>query len=123
MNISQADRDAIRDTIAAQLEAFQADDGSQAFLYATPEIRQQFKTVANFMQMVKTAYAPVYRPRGVLFGSLDEMQGTPAQSVFFMGATGEVVQAMYLMQQTPAGDWRIAGCFLVPMDEILDVEE
>ena len=123
MEIPQTDGEAIRAVIAAQLAAFRANNGSQAFLYAAPAIREQFKTVDNFIHMVKTAYAPVYQPRGVLFGTVSTMQGIPAQSVFFMGADGEVVQAVYLMEKLVSGDWRIAGCFLVPMDEILDGEE
>jgi hypothetical protein len=117
MDLSPADRDAIRSVITAQLDAFQADDGLQAFHYAAPAIRQQFKTVANFMAMVKVSYPAVYRPRGVIFSGLTEMQGLPAQAVLLMGQGGEVVKALYLMQCQTTGDWRIAGCFLVPVEE------
>jgi len=118
MDLAETDREAIRRVIIAQIEAFQADDGIQAFLYAAPAIRQQFKTVANFMRMVKTSYEPVYRPRGVVFGELTEMQGFPAQTVFIMAQTRDIVKAVYVMQQQPSMDWRIAGCVLVPVEEI-----
>ena len=118
MDLAKTDHDEIRRVIIAQLEAFQADDGIQAFLYAAPSIRRQFKTVANFMEMVQHAYYAVYRPRGVLFGELTEMQGFPAQVVFLMDQNNDLVKAMYLMQQQPSMDWRIAGCFLVPVEEI-----
>lgn len=118
MNLSGADQQAIRGVISAQLEAFQTDDGDKAFYYAAPAIQEQFKTVGNFMQMVKNSYQPVYRPRGVIFSELTEMQGFPAQSVLLMAETGEVINAIYLMQQQSSGDWRIAGCFLMPVEEI-----
>ncbi|NER80148.1 MAG: DUF4864 domain-containing protein [Leptolyngbya sp. SIO1D8] len=118
MELEKTDRDAIRRIIIAQIEAFQADDGIQALLYAAPTIRQQFKTVANFMSMVRDSYYAVYRPRGVLFGELTEMQGFPAQNVFIMSQSCEIVKAVYLMQQQASMDWRIAGCFLVPVEEI-----
>lgn len=118
MDLAETDRDAIRRVIIAQLEAFQTDDGIQAFLYAAPAIRDQFKTVANFMHMVRTSYQAVYRPRGVIMGELTTMQGFPAQAVFVMSQTGEIIKAMYLMQRQPSMDWRIAGCFLVPVEEI-----
>lgn len=118
MDLADTDRKAIRQVIIAQLEAFQADDGIQAFLYAAPSIRQQFKTVANFMHMVQSSYHPVYRPRGVIFGELTEMQGFPAQALFVMAQSGEIFKATYLMQQQPSMDWRIVGCFLVPVEEI-----
>lgn len=117
-DLTETDYDAIRRVIIAQMEAFQADDGIQAFLYAAPTIRQQFQTVANFMHMVRNSYHPIYRPRGVIFGELTEMQGFPAQAVFLMSQRGEIVKAVYLMQQQSSRDWRIAGCFLVPIEEI-----
>lgn len=116
--LTDTDRDAIRRIIIAQIEAFQSDDGIQAFLYAAPSIRQQFKSVGNFMRMVRGSYHAIYRPRSVLFGELMEMQGLPAQTVFLMAPNGEVVKAIYLMQQQPSKDWRIAGCFLVPIEEV-----
>jgi hypothetical protein len=117
MDLADTDRDAIRRVIVAQIEAFQSDDGIQAFLYATPAIRQQFKSVGNFMRMVRGSYPTIYRPRTVMFGNLREMQGFPAQTVFLMAQNGDVVKAIYLMQQQPSKDWRIAGCFLVPIEE------
>ncbi|MEM1308991.1 MAG: DUF4864 domain-containing protein [Cyanobacteria bacterium P01_H01_bin.153] len=116
--LTDTDKDAIRRVITAQIDAFLADDGIQAFLYAAPSIRQQFKSVGNFMRMVRSSYHAVYRPRGVLFGELTEMQGFPAQVVFLMSQDGDVFKAIYLMQRQPSNDWRIAGCFLVPMEEI-----
>ena len=117
MDLAETDRNAIRQVITAQLEAFQADDGIQAFLYAAPTIRHQFKTVTNFMHMVRSAYHPVYRPRGIIFGELTEMQGLPAQILLVMDQNGVIVKAVYLMERQPSGDWRIAGCFLVPVEE------
>ena len=116
--LTETDRDAIRRVIIAQIEAFQSDDGIQAFLYAAPSIRQQFKSVGNFMRMVRSSYHAIYRPRSVLFGELREMQGFPAQVVFLMAQDGAIVKAVYLMQQQSSKDWRIAGCFLAPVDEI-----
>lgn len=118
MEFTDTDKDAIRRVIIAQIEAFQSDDGIQAFLYAAPSIRQQFKSVGNFMRMVRSSYYPVYRPRSVVFGGLTEIQGFPAQAVFLMAQNGDIVKAIYLMQQQPSKDWRIAGCFLVPVEEI-----
>jgi ketosteroid isomerase-like protein len=118
MNMSATNQQAIRSVITAQLDAFQADDGLQAFHYAAPVIRQQFKTVANFMGMVKTAYPAVYRPRSVIFGELTTLQGQPAQIVLLMAPSGNIVKAVYVMQQQPCGDWRIAGCFLGSLDDI-----
>jgi hypothetical protein len=117
MDLSATDRQAIRSVITAQLDAFRSDDGLQAFHYAAPTIRQQFKTVANFMHMVKTAYPAVYRPRSVMFSELATLQGQPTQAVLLMAPNGSIVKAIYVMQQQPDSDWRIAGCFLMPLGD------
>lgn len=105
----------IRALIQRQLEAFQQDDAEAAFAFASPGIQAQFGTPENFMQMVKIGYAPVYRPRAVIFADLMIIEEMPAQIVMLMGADEELVEAVYLMQQQPEGEWRIHGCFLAPV--------
>ena len=61
--VSDSDRNAIRQVIENQLAAFQRDDGSEAFSYASPGIQRRFGTPDNFMAMVRSGYAAVYRPR------------------------------------------------------------
>src|SRR5262245_61844623 len=65
--ISDADARAVRQVLEAQLEAFKRDDAARAFSYATPGIRDTFRTAENFMAMVREQYAVVYRPRSVSF--------------------------------------------------------
>jgi hypothetical protein len=110
--IGDADRNAIRDVVEAQLAAFQADDGALAFSYASPTIQRQFGTAENFMLMVRTGYLPVYRPRDVEFGPVIEFQGQPTQLVLLVGPDLQVVAAYYLMEKQPDGGWRIDGCVL-----------
>lgn len=113
--MTPTDEAAIRSVIQRQLEAFQRDDAEAAFAFASPEIQAQFGTSANFIYCVKTGYAPVYRPRAVVFEDLTTIEGMPAQRVMLMGANQELVQATYLMQQQFSSDWRIHGCFLTPI--------
>lgn len=109
------DRNAIRLVISQQLDGFQKDDAQQAFSYASPAIQAQFGTPENFIEMVKTAYPPVYRPRSVLFSDLTTLEGYPTQQVILMDESGQLVRALYLMHQLANGMWRIAGCYLVPV--------
>ena len=71
-----AEKGAIRKVIEAQIGAFRADDGERAFGYASPNIRQIFRSAENFMAMVRNGYQPVYRPRSVRFGDLVEVETT-----------------------------------------------
>jgi len=118
--LDEADRQAIRSVIEAQLAAFQADDGASAFGFASPSIQQMFGDPATFLAMVRTGYMPVYRPREVRFQRLILYQGEPVQLVLLVGPDLEVVTAYYAMQKQPDGTWRINGCFLRPAaDEAL----
>lgn len=104
---------AIRLVIEQQLAAFQRDDGAEAFSYAAPGIQRRFQTPEIFMQMVRSGYAPVYRPREVEFRELRVNGQTIQQEVLFVGPDGKPVLALYTMQQQPDGSWRIAGVILL----------
>lgn len=117
MDIPQADQAAIREVVEQQLLAFQNDDAFRAFSFASPGIRRQFGTVDDFMQMVKTAYYPVYRPRSVVFEAIIQMESMPAQPVVLMAEDGNVFRGVYLMECQTKGDWRIAGCYLMPIGD------
>jgi Domain of unknown function (DUF4864) len=107
-----ADAAAIRGVIEAQLKAFQADDGAQAFSYASPAIQSIFKDPDTFMSMVRAGYQPVYRPREVEFRDLVPVQGRLTQRVLVVGPDGVPVVAQYVMERQPDGSWRIDGCAL-----------
>ncbi|HZA66611.1 MAG TPA: DUF4864 domain-containing protein [Geminicoccaceae bacterium] len=111
-DLADRDRAAIRTTIERQLAAFQRDDGPAAFTYAAPSIKERFGTPENFMNMVRTGYEPVYRPREVEFHEVVAVQGAPAQEVLVIDRNGVAYLAYYLMQQQPGGQWLISGCIL-----------
>jgi len=111
--VPPAEEQAIREVIQSQLDAFQRDDASGAYAYASPSIQQMFTTPDIFMEMVKMGYQPVYRPREVEFRKLGDVNGTLVQDVFVVGPDGQPVLARYSMQKQPDGSWRINGCALV----------
>lgn len=110
--VSPADARAVRAVIEAQLDAFQHDDAARAFSYAAPGIRETFRTAENFMEMVRTQYAVVYRPSRVEFEEPLLFNGDLAQPVRFTDAEGRLWLAIYPMQRAPDGGWSINGCFL-----------
>lgn len=96
--------------ISTQIRAFGADDGQRAFSFASPGIRRKFKTVENFMAMVKSGYSPVYRPRSVKFGAVTrEFAGRPTQRVVLVDQRGRIWIALYAFEQQADGSWRIDG--------------
>jgi len=110
--VSATDGAAIRKVIEDQIAAFKREDGVAAFGFASPDIRETFGSADQFMNMVRSGYQPVYRPRRIEFGAIEEIEGTPAQHVWVVGPDGEDVEAIYYMQRQPDGSWRINGCDL-----------
>jgi hypothetical protein len=109
-----ADETDFQRIISEQIAAFQADDGAKAFSFAAPVIRQKFAAPDIFMQMVKTGYAPVYRPRSYAFGAVTkELNGRPTQRVRIIDEQGLMWTALYAFEQQPDGSWLIAGVVLV----------
>ena len=110
--LSAADARAVREVIEAQLDAFRQDDAQRAFSYATAGIREQFRTPENFMEMVRTSYAVVYRPKTVKFEAPEVIDDEVIQPVRLTDADGRAWIAVYPMQREPDGAWRINGCQL-----------
>jgi len=106
--------DAIKAIITEQLAALQAGDGSKAFTYATPGIRQQFGTPDNFLFMVRTAYGALIAARYSEFLEGTVIEGRVIQPLRLIGADNTVRVALYTMERQPDGGWKIAGCALAP---------
>ncbi len=111
-DVSATDREAIRQIIQRQVDAFRRDDADAAFGYASPEIQHLFGTSEIFMEMVRQGYQPVYRPRVFDFEEIVTVNGRPTQKVRVIGPDGRPVTAFYPMRRQPDGTWRIDGCFL-----------
>jgi len=111
--VPREDAAAVRRVIEAQIDAFRKDDGARAFSYATDGIRMTFITAENFMEMVRTQYAVVYRPRTVVFDP-PELAGPNdiVQPVRLTDAEGRAWLAIYPMQRGSDGVWRTNGCQL-----------
>ena len=115
--LAAPDQQAIRQVIEAQLDAFQHDDGAKAFGFATPAIQQKFGDAATFMQMVKSGYSAVYRPRSVAFERLVDTEFGPDQILKLIGPDGHGYTAHYIMQKQADGSWMINGCYLTMVED------
>ncbi len=111
--LSTDDARAMRGIVEAQLEAFQHDDAPRAFSYATPGIQETFRTPEIFLEMVRSSYGVVYRPRSVAFGEPLVSGGEVLQPVRMTDAEGRPWLALYPMERQADGGWRINGCRLL----------
>jgi len=113
----ETSRQAAERIIRAQMQAFQAGDAGAAFSFASPDLQAKFGSPTVFMEMVRTGYAPVYRPRAVEFRDLVDTPHGPDQQVFVIGPDGRGYIAHYMMERQPDGSWRIGGCYLEELGE------
>ncbi|MEP4380090.1 MAG: DUF4864 domain-containing protein [Alphaproteobacteria bacterium] len=116
-SVSALDGAAFAEVIEGQISAFARDDGDTAFAFASPDIRRAFMTAEKFMQMVRSSFRPVYRPRAYSFGDPAIVEGTPVQPVRVIGPDGRGTVALYRMERQADGSWRIAGVTLHPTGE------
>ena len=110
-------RAAIVQVIQAQVAAFQLDDGAAAFQLASPGIRAYFGSSARFMQMVRSSYKSVYRPRSVEYRRLLVVHGEPIQEVFFVGLDLSTSLVLYRMERQKDGVWLINGVLVADTKE------
>jgi hypothetical protein len=110
--VSKEDAAAIRKVISDQIDAFARDDGPGAFALATAGIQATFGTAEAFIEMVKSQYQVVYRPKSVQFQPPEIVQGEVVQAVRMTDAAGGVWLAIYPMQREAGHGWRTNGCLL-----------
>ena len=79
----------VQNTIAAQIEAFAAEDVEQAFSFASPFIQRQFGNPENFGAMVRSGYPMVWAPAEVYYHEQAEQGGATWQQVQFVDAAGD----------------------------------
>lgn len=102
----------IEANIAAQIQAFKADDFVTAFTFASPNIQNFFGTPENFGTMVRNGYPMVWRPAEVRFLELREVAGALWQKVMITDGNGQVHVLDYQMVRQENG-WKINGVQLL----------
>jgi hypothetical protein len=98
--------------IAAQIDAFQHDDGAKAYSFASPDIHLMFPNPDIFMSMVRGGYAPVYHPQQFQFGSFTAGGDMLKQIVEITAADGTAWTAEYTLTRLADGSLKISGCRL-----------
>ena len=98
-----AQEEPIQSTITAQIEAFRASDFETAFTYASPSIKQMFRTPANFGSMVVTGYPMVVNPAMVEMQDLRTVAGALWQRVRVTDQKGQAFLLDYQMIEGPDG--------------------
>lgn len=100
----------VKSVISGQLQAFKAGDGSAAYSYAAPNIKQMFPSESAFMAMVEGGYAPVFRSSNAVFGTMTAEGKGFRQEVYLTDSSGQSYVASYTLERQPDGSLKITGC-------------
>jgi hypothetical protein len=112
--VTTADLAEIRAVINRQIDAFRRDDAQGAFALVSPAVQQSFGTPERFLDVVRAAYRPVYRPAALVFLEPVVLGDEAVQPVQVTDRSGTVWLAYYAMQRQRDGSWRTNGCHLAP---------
>jgi len=112
--LPDAEWTAIKTIIVEQRTALKSGDGDTAFAFASPGIRAQFGTPANFLRMVRESYAALVTARYTEFLEGAVIEGVVIQPLRLIAPDDTVLVALYTMERQRDGRWRIAGCTLAP---------
>jgi hypothetical protein len=113
-SVSAEDLAEIRAVINRQIDAFRRDDARGAFALASPAVQQTFGTPERFLDVVRAAYRPVYRPAALVFLEPVVLGDDAVQPVQVTDSAGTLWLAYYAMQRQRDGSWRANGCHLAP---------
>lgn len=111
------DSDAIETVIGNQLEAFNDRDISEAWEYASPNIKRLFGDPGNFGMMVQQGYPMVWDNADVRFLELRDLGGMVWQKVMVRDAQGGLHILDYQMIETAQG-WQINGVRLLSAPDV-----
>ncbi|KQI72317.1 hypothetical protein AN191_09390 [Loktanella sp. 5RATIMAR09] len=111
------DGDAIESVIGNQLDAFNERDISEAWEYASPNIKRLFGDPGNFGMMVQQGYPMVWDNADVRFLELRDLGGMVWQKVMVRDAQGGLHILDYQMIETAQG-WQINGVRLLPAPDV-----
>ena len=100
----------VEDTIAAQMDAFLADDFDKAFTFASPLIQQKYGTVEDFGATVRGAYPMVWRPAEVLYYDQESRGSAVWQRLRI--TDGDGVEHWFIYEMVRIDDeWRVNGVY------------
>jgi hypothetical protein len=98
----------IKAVIGDQIHAFEANDITTAYSFASPMIRSLYPSAEVFGAMVQQGYPMIWRPSDVIYYGLRSEGGRMVQRMGFRDAAGQEHLFDYIMSAGPAG-WKIDG--------------
>ena len=112
--VDAADKTAFRTLIDGQIAAFRAGNARAAFEVVDPDLKLKFGDAERFLEVVRVGYRPVYAPKSYRFGHTIELEGPneAGQWLHVVGPNNEPVDALYLLERQPSGEWKTSGCLL-----------
>lgn len=98
--------------IAAQIDAFRAEDAETAYSYASPAIKRRFSNAQRFASMVERGYPAVYSAQSYEFIESALTPRGPAQMIEIVAPDGQIWGGIYTFSEDDEGSLSISGVYL-----------
>jgi hypothetical protein len=100
--------ESVSDVIDAQLAALNHSDFQTAYEYASPSVKAQIGTSANFAIMVESYYSMMLDTGKVLHADQRTLNGAVLQTVRITDSSGQIFWLVYEMVSVESS-WKING--------------
>jgi Domain of unknown function (DUF4864) len=118
--VDSAPRDAggveARAVVQSQIDAFRRGDAKGAYALTSSAIKDSVPNAGSFLEIVRSQYAALLRPRKVEFGPLIILGDEAAQNLSLIDDQGGVWAVVYVLTRQPNGAWAIDDYLMVNSD-------
>lgn len=108
----------IENAITQQITAFLNRDAEQAWSFAHPVIKMQFRSPERFMRMASRGYAPLFNFTELDFSELEQIHVGWHQTLFLRDESGGWYELHYRLEETNENEMLITGVAIEAINSI-----
>ena len=112
LGLSEVERDHIRATVRAQIQALASRNADQAFSYLAPVTKDFFSDSDNFLQTLNRQMIPMMYAKRFLMAELEREALDAVQTVVLTGPKNHEWLARFKVERQPDGSWRVKSCHM-----------
>lgn len=114
LDISNDETSAIRVVVQSHLWALANQQSKLLFLTASTSLKSTYVTPEALLAKMTQVHKPIVAGSLERFDGLRNQGTNPVQGVYIKDERGRQWLASYLLEKDVAGNWKIAGCIIVP---------
>lgn len=114
LNVTQDERIAIRMVVQSYLWALANQQSKLLFLTAATSVTSSYASPEALLAKMSRVHKPIVAGSLERFDGLQSQGNNRVQGVYIKDEHGRQWLATYLLEKDTAGNWKIAGCVIIP---------